>query len=227
MTTTETFRKSDKAPQDYKTKDGTRVPGVTTIVNVLNKPALVKWANNMGLQGIDTNKYVDSLATAGTLAHYLVECELTAMIPDPFYLAEFSDVDRSRADNSMMSFYAWQKQHEIKVVGHELELVSEEHRFGGTCDVLAEIDGEMTLVDIKTCKALYGPTDEKWTQVAGYHLLLTEAGYAFAACRILRIGREESEGFEYADMPRPTLQRERFLACLKLYRIEQELKAKA
>ena len=50
----------------YKTKDGKRVPGVTTILGVINKPALVRWANNLGLQGIDSTNYVDATARCGT-----------------------------------------------------------------------------------------------------------------------------------------------------------------
>lgn len=223
-TKTDTFRRSDRGHQVYKLKDGTRVPGVTTITGVLNKPALVKWANNLGLQGIDSSKYVDSLATAGTLAHYLVERELLGQKPDPAYLAEFSKVDMDRAENSMLSFYAWLEKHEVKTVANELQLVSERHRFGGTCDIIAIVDGVQLLVDIKTCKALYGAKDEKWTQVAGYEILAMENGYSLGApARILRIGREESEGFEYREMPEPQIHRERFLHCLELYRDEQKL----
>src|SRR5439155_21898181 len=68
-----TRRSSDLTPQTdfgdkvkahvrYYTSKGEQVPGVTTILSVLNKPALVSWANRMGLQGIDTHKYVDEAA---------------------------------------------------------------------------------------------------------------------------------------------------------------------
>ena len=57
----------------YKTGDSIRVPSVTTILGVLSKPALIPWANRLGLQGIDSSKYVDRLATIGTLAHYWIE----------------------------------------------------------------------------------------------------------------------------------------------------------
>jgi hypothetical protein len=221
------FRKSDKGHQIYKLQDGTRVPGCTTVTGVLNKPALVKWANNLGLNGIDSNKYVDSLANAGTLAHYLAACELLYEVPDQGYLDEFSKVDHDRAANAMLSFYNWQKQHTVRVIASELQLVSEQYRFGGTCDFIAEIDGQVTLVDLKTCKALYGTTDEKWSQVSGYDLLAIENGYAIQAlAHILRIGREESEGFDYVEMPEPALQRERFLKCLELYRIQKRLEGR-
>jgi hypothetical protein len=221
------FRNSDKGHQVYRLQDGTRVPGATTITGVLNKPALVVWANRMGLQNIDTTKYVDSLAAAGTLAHYLAACELLGEPPDQGYLDEFSKVDHDRATNAMLSFYNWQKQHAVEVIASEQQLVSEQYRFGGTCDFIATVDGQLTLVDLKTCKALYGNTDEKWSQVAGYAILALENGHKITATpRILRIGREESEGFDYVEMPVPALQRERFLKCLELYRIQKRLEGR-
>jgi len=59
---TEQVMKRSRAHITYKLADGVPVPGVTTILSVLNKPALVKWANNLGLQGIDSSKYVDEKA---------------------------------------------------------------------------------------------------------------------------------------------------------------------
>ena len=38
--------KVSQAHTVYKTADGIRVPGVTTVLGVLNKPALIKWAND-------------------------------------------------------------------------------------------------------------------------------------------------------------------------------------
>ena len=45
---TEQVTKRSRAHITYKLADGTAVPGVTTVLSVLNKPALVKWANNLG-----------------------------------------------------------------------------------------------------------------------------------------------------------------------------------
>lgn len=216
-------QRKDRGHQIYRLADGTRVPGVTAIVGVMDKPALVRWANNLGLRGIDSSKYVDALADSGTLAHYLAECDLIGVEPDQGYLAEFSKVDIDRAETSLIKLWDWRREHTIKVIAHELQLVSEKHRFGGTCDLFAEIDGVPTLVDIKTCKALYGRTDEKWTQVAGYHLLLLENGYEARDWRILRIGREEREGFEYAQIPDLALHVARFLVCRELYDLNMRL----
>ena len=65
-----------KAHTQYKLASGTKVPGVTTVLSLLNKPALVKWANNLGLQGIDSNKYRDAAADIGTLAHAMIQAHL-------------------------------------------------------------------------------------------------------------------------------------------------------
>ena len=56
------LKKASKAHTRYYLQDGTLVPGATTVTGLLNKPALVKWANNLGLQGIDSSKYVDKAA---------------------------------------------------------------------------------------------------------------------------------------------------------------------
>ena len=90
---------------------GKRVPGVTTILGVLNKPALVKWANKLGLQGIDSTKYVDALANIGTLSHYLVECEWRGVEPD---LSDYAPQDIDKAENALLSFWAWRDQHEVE-----------------------------------------------------------------------------------------------------------------
>jgi hypothetical protein len=218
------YRKLDRAHTIYKNKDGKRVPGCSTIAGVMNKPALVPWANRMGLEGIDTNKYVDALANSGTLAHYLAECKLTEELPDPTYLDEFSNVDKSRAENSMKSFDAWYATHDIKVVEVELKLVCEELQVGGQLDSILMVDGILTLTDIKTSKALYGPKDDKWVQLAGYDLIAAEHGYDVKECRILRIGRDETEGFEFALMPYRDLQQELFRLCRQMYGIKGQLK---
>jgi hypothetical protein len=219
-----TYRSSDKAHTIYKLKDGTRVPSVSTIASGMDKPQLVKWANNLGLQGIDSNKYVDALANAGTLAHYLVECEFTGRNRDPEYMREFSPVDVDRAETSLVKFSEWRGKNTVTVIASELEMVSEEHRFGGRCDLVVDLNGVLTLVDLKTAKALYGASDDKWAQVAGYWLLCHENGIDVKQAAILRIGRDPAEGFEYAEMPNIEVQVKRFLLCRELYDCNSILK---
>ena len=112
----------------YKLKDGTRVPGVTTVLNVLNKPALVPWANKMGLQGIDTTKYVDAAALAGTAAHAMIQAHLTGEVFDG---TSYPQDLLSLAENGFIKYLDWEKGHKIEDVHSELQLVSERWRYGG------------------------------------------------------------------------------------------------
>jgi len=46
---------------------------VTRLIGMLDKPALLKWANKIGLQGIDLEFYQSESKTKGTTAHDQVE----------------------------------------------------------------------------------------------------------------------------------------------------------
>ncbi len=204
----------------YKLADGTRVPGATTITGILNKPALVPWANKLGLDGIEVGKYVDDLADVGTLAHKMVEDYVAGRETD---FSEFTPAQKDRAENAVLKFYEWERQNEIEYIGNEMILVSEEHRYGGQCDLYCVLNGKKTLIDLKTGKAIYS---EHHTQVAGYRHLLTENGYEVEDVRILRIGRDEGEGFDDIAVPRIDAHWRRFVLCREVYEINKELRRK-
>lgn len=215
---TEEFAAKAQAHTRYYCADGERVPGVTTILNVLNKPALVPWANKLGLQGIDTRKYVDAAALVGTLAHEMVEYYLRGERLD---LRGYSPDDVQRARKAFRKFVMWAKAHKIESLLLEEPLVAEGYRFGGTIDWYGLRDGVPALIDFKTSKALY---PEHLLQVAAYRRLLIENGYQVEAAYILRIGRDESEGFEERIVENLDKRWELFEHCLEIYRLMQELK---
>ena len=202
----------------YKNKDNKRLPGVTTILGILNKPQLVAWANNLGLNGIESSKFVDDLANVGTLAHALVHEHLTGKKVD---LDEYSKKDIDRAENAVISYFEWEKDKKVKVILAEAQLVSEKDQYGGTCDLYAEINGEKCLIDFKTSKALY---DEHMYQVSAYKMLLEENGYPVDKCIIVRIGREATEGFETRTITNFELGQQIFRHCLAIYKLRKEAK---
>lgn len=215
-TKTEAPKKS-RAHTIYKV-DGARVPGVTTILGILNKPALVKWANNLGLQGIDSTKYRDEMADIGTLAHQ--------MIVDYFNKAETNTTDYSAnqidlAENCLLSFWEWAKGHKIEVIMAESQLVSPQYGYGGTIDCFCRLEGQLTLLDFKTGKAIY---PEMLYQLAAYEQLLAEAGHLIEATRILRIGRDEDEGFEERSVGKLDNHFELFKHCLAIYNLQKEIR---
>lgn len=197
----------------YKTSDGIRVPGVTTILNVLNKPALLGWANRMGLQGIDTRSYVDEKADIGTCAHYMIECDIKGTTPD---LSIYSPFVVEAAENSYLKWMSWKESQDISFIGSEMVLVSEEHRYGGTIDIYAEIAGKRTLLDIKTSGSGIWP-EMKHQTAGGYRVLLEEHGYTVDQVMILRVGRTDDEGFEIAQVSNWAQHTNVFLLCRDLY----------
>ena len=218
--------KAAKAHIRYKTADGKVVPGVTTVLGVINKPALVKWANNLGLQGIDSSAYVDETARIGTLAHEMIQEYLGGPVVDR---GAYTKDQIDAAENALISFFEWERHQEgAKMVTRaiELPLVSEAYRFGGTIDWYGEIGGRMWLVDIKSSKGLF---TEHELQVAAYYKMLQENGYAVDGVRLLRVGRTEDEGFDDHVLSPVKLDAgwEVFENALRLYRTKQQYEAQA
>lgn len=203
----------------YKLADGTAVPGVTTVLGVLAKPALVPWAHRLGKMGIELNAYVDGLATIGTLAHALCIHELGGAAPD---LDDYTPNEVTAAGNCVRKFNAWRAGKVIEPLLYESPIVSETYRFGGTFDIYARIDGELTVVDIKTGRAIY---DEHLIQVAAYRALLEERGLDVDAVRILQVGRTDEEGFSERVLRDTGPHWAIFEAALDIYSIRRALAA--
>lgn len=215
---TEQVTKRSRAHITYKLQDGMAVPGVTTILSVLNKPALVPWANKLGLQGIDSTKYVDEKAAIGTLAHRMIADYLQGNETDT---SEYSKVQIDQAENAVLSFFEWEKTHHIDPILVEEPLVSEMFRFGGTIDCLGQINGNLCLLDFKTSRGIF---PEMLIQVAAYKQLLVEHGYEVNQTTILRIGRTDDEGFEERLVNELDKRWQIFQHCLEIYRLQKEVK---
>lgn len=188
-----------KAHQKYTLGNGAVVPGVTTILSVIAKPELIFWANRKGLEGIDTRKFVDEAAVIGTLVHQMVEEDLGGEAWDR---DEYSQAQIKIAERSFAKYLEWKKGRDIATRLIEAKLVSEKFRFGGTCDWYGMFDGQYWLLDIKTSKAVY---PEFIYQVAAYKKLLLEAGFKVTRTGILRLGRNEDEGFEFRTLGKAEL----------------------
>lgn len=212
--------KRSRSHTRYYDKDGKLLPGVTTILNILNKPALGPWHNRMGLEGIDTAKYVDALALCGTISHDMI-CHHNRGIE--FDGSIYPDELVDKAENSFLSYLAWEKQHKIEPILCEAPLVSNLHGYGGTVDMLALVDGVSTIVDYKTGKAIY---PEHLYQVAAYRQLLEENGHFVANVRILQIGRDETEGFSEKVLDGTTREWMIFQHCLLIYQLQKKGKEK-
>jgi len=210
--------KNVKAHIQYRV-NGKRVPGVTTILGELSKPALKYWANAIGLKGIDIKQYVDDKADIGTLAHAMVLAHLRG---EEVNTDDYTKKQIDLAENSFIKYLDWEKGKDIKPILLEVPLVSKQYKYGGTIDNYCSLNGSLTLIDYKTSKAIY---PEMFYQLAAYQQLLQENGHRVTHTKILRIGRNEDEGFEERDMYDLSIQFDIFVDYLHAYHDEKREKA--
>lgn len=207
--------KRARTHQRYKLRNGELVPGVTTVLGVMNKPALVPWANKLGLQGIEVGKYVDVLAEIGTIAHEMILCHVKN---EKFKTDNIPTDLIDKAENSFLSYLEWEKGHKVEPIECECPLVSEKWKFGGCLDFYGRIDGVLTLKDYKSGKAIW---PEHLYQVAAYKELAIENGMQVDAVGILQIGRAEDEGFSEKVIGDTQVEWQVFWHCLQLYRLKK------
>ncbi len=204
-----------KAKERYKNAADEALTSVTTALAILAKPALVIWANRLGLKGIDSNKFKDELADIGTLAHYFVMCRLDNEIPE---VDEFTPEQVRSGQICYQKYIDWESRNPVKPLLIETPLVSEVYQYGGQVDLYALSSGTYMLVDFKTGKGLF---PESTYQVAAYRQLLKENGFPVDKVVILRIGRDEFEGVEEKIISTTELDNgfQIFIRCLEIHNL--------
>jgi hypothetical protein len=151
---------------------GDLVPSVTNVIGILDKPALPRWSAKMvaetayrmrhSLPGMEQNEAVDMLkgspwsrskraAERGTDIHAYLEARLNGWEPEE--LSADAEPYKAAADD-------WLGK-DVEPVATELTMFHP--LYAGTCDLVARIDGRLTIADFKTSKAVY---DEAALQLA-------------------------------------------------------------
>ena len=205
----------------YKTSDGERLPGVTTVINELgwNKNMLIAWSRREALAGNDPDKIKNEAARPGTLMHSFIEGHIKGEKVDT---VDFTENQIELAKNSYFAFVEWEKAMKPKYLGTEIQLVSEKYRFGGTADMIGEIGGELVLCDWKSSKGVY---PEMTIQVAAYKIAYEEMnpGKKVHHGGILRLDRETS-AYDYHDISSKKMEWgwEVFQHCLALYALKKK-----
>jgi hypothetical protein len=224
------FKKKEFIPQTrahpiYRQKNGRIVPGASTVAKIAEANSssrfLVRWANQLGLQGYDSDKYRDKLADVGTLTHGLC-LEYFKDKPDyESWERDFNEWTINEARKCFEKFKRWAGVHNVEPILCEGTLVSEIYPYGGQIDLYAKVDGVRTLLDYKSGKRIY---NGYWYQLAGYNTLLYEHNHEVGNISCLRIGRTESEGFQ--DLHRTPreimLQWEIFRRALEIYWLQKQ-----
>lgn len=218
--------------------NGKPLYGVTSVLGVIAKPALIQWAASEAVAYIKNNakkqeKGIFSVSEAtleeartahrrkkeeagdiGTEVHKAVE-EWIKEKKTP----KLNDQGMKMFEN----FVNWAEKNKVKFLASEQPLWSEKMWLGGICDFVCEIDGKRYVGDIKTSKGIYGR--DYFLQMAAYMLMLEEMGKKdFAGSVVVRLGKDGSfeEKFSYAMED----DKKGFLAALELFKVLESYKIK-
>lgn len=196
------------------------VPSVTTIIGVLNKPALIHWAAGLTAEYFIKNipkivsgelsfteadagemyaraktEHMRESAKAtdiGSAAHDAIEqfVKTRAPIPKP----RIKTGKAVHAYNSVKRYEEWERQIGVKqVIGSEIKIYHPDYKYAGMVDLLLQLSTkENMVVDLKTSAAFYEP--DMPLQLAAYAKGV-EKTYGFPIHRIgiLRISKKTGE----------------------------------
>ena len=211
-----------KAHTAYKLKDGSRVKGVTTILNNLgwNKNVLIAWSRRMALSGEDPDAVLKEAGAIGTLTHYLCECDIKGEKADT---EDYSAEQIEKAENAFLGYLEWKKITKPKYEAIELKMVSEKYKVGGTTDFIANINGSLVLGDFKTSKGLY---PEMTAQLAAYRKMYLEINpkVKIESAMVLRLDKNNG-AFSHHFIGKPQLDWgwKVFKCCLELEELHKEV----
>lgn len=205
----------------YKTSDGERVPGVTTVLGEWGSKtrALVHSAWKLGSEGKDYREEWGKKMDAGSLTHARCEAHIKGQPPPSTggFPAEVVEV----SDKTFGAFLAWLAGTKLELLASEIPLVSEKHRYGGCVDAVGTLDGAPVLLDFKS-KTLYA---EQIVQVAAYAALWDEhhPDVKITSCHILGL----TEGFHHHQPPASALAAglDLFLRLRDVYELKKAVKA--
>lgn len=157
----------------------------------------------------------------GTQVHELIEWTMKGELcyevgPSP----RISDA----AQWAFMAWEDWRKAVKLKPVMVEQVVYSKKHGYAGTLDLLAEVDGVLTVIDWKTGKAVYA---EAHLQNSAYRQALREMGHGDPKQGlIVRLPKVESDpDFEVVAARPENLMFPKFLDTMSVWTWAQEMEA--
>lgn len=227
-------------PNSHQYKvDGKRLPSVTGIIGIYDKPALLNWAVNQCVAYL--KPYKDQPVTAEILAAMPKEWrkvrDEAAQIGTDFHaFAEaFAKGEKPKLPDGPARFAAdafmqWVTEHHFKPVAIERRILSRQEWYAGTVDVIAEIDGELTVLDYKTSKKPFkGIMYDEWRlQLAAYALAFEEETGMRPTRRIIaRFPKEEDDSFEPYEATDHQFDDEGWRATLAAFRWKKGIKREA
>lgn len=137
---------------------------ITTITSFFNRDIFISWRKRVGNEEAD--KITKASTKRGTDLHTLNECYLQSISPPdvPEISKKLFEINKPALDKIG------------KILGIELGMYSDFLGIAGTCDLIAEYDGDISIIDYKTSKK---PKPREWlehyfVQCCAYSCMLYE-----------------------------------------------------
>lgn len=151
----------------YQTPAGKKYPSITSVLGVLSADSIRAWRARVGEE--EANKISSRAANRGEAVHTLVErCLKNEVISPagimPHILAGF------------LSIRSHLEEHVDNIALQEKPLYSDHLGVAGRVDLIAEYDGKLSIIDIKTSKRQKTRDDihSYFMQEAGYAIMFEE-----------------------------------------------------
>lgn len=165
--------------------NGIAVPRVTDIISkMISEEYLLYWANSLGFKHQNYKKTVDEAARLGSEAHDLI---------NKFILGE----NFNSNNIPYLSFRKWwtdiNSNCTVRIIGTEQSITCQ--YFGGTYDLLIEVNDKLYLVDFKTSNHI---SYKHFIQLSAYKYMLEQQGYKIDGCIILQLDKKEILYNEYS-----------------------------
>lgn len=100
----------------------------------------------------DVKKRADAPMTAGSIEHYLIECDLKSTTPD---LSKYPKELVGLAETGFINYLEWKDNVKFKVHKVEHSLIHKELWYGSTLDCVAWINNKLSLFDWKLAAGIY------------------------------------------------------------------------
>lgn len=177
----------DPGPHVYRVKNtGVPVISTTTVTRIIAKEALKLWAVAETVKYLDLHwdprrKYTpqakkallkaakrsyknisEEALSVGSEVHGWIENFCRAKMAGK----DTADLPKSgQANSACQAFVEWFQEHDVEILAVEKKVYSKKYGYSGTYDIKANVDGLLTLIDIKTSSAIW---PEYFLQLAAY-----------------------------------------------------------
>ena len=218
--------------------------GVTSILRVIAKPALIGWAANMVVEHIKANwsdvdvmekgfawfepileeartahtKKKEKAGELGSDVHSLIETLVKSVIG---VWGGIIDPNTKSENAQVQKFIDWAVENQVKFIESEKQVFSKESWYAGTLDLVLEMKGEKYIADVKTSSGIY---PEMYLQMAAYQGALEEMNEHLDIKGAMVINLDKKGGFEIGMNYAYDDNRIAFLAALVLYKQLEALK---